>query len=421
MVRESARLLFGPVTSDLHEGINVSRMREARASRVRDVLKKRGIPAMLVTGAANVRYLVGFWWGEFQPAASYCLFFAEQDPVVFAHAGSFQQMPDQAPWIEHWRIGRSWLGGIAGPEASLEEARLFATEIRRELEERKLAREPLAVVDFDALARDALAEQGLTITSGGMLLLEASQVKTVDEVNCLKMAASIGGAGFQAALEALKPGVTQNQITRILREAVLDAGAENPRGGVHSGPQAFERGISGGDRRIEYGDLGYVRACGTSYMGYTACLYRSFVVGRKPTSEERDWYKALKARIDAVIEEIRPGATTAEAAKHFPPASTWGYGDEAEVLSVEFGHGIGLVCLGSGQVHYNWPVINRQWSVKYPQVFEPGMVIAVESLEGRRRIGGVRLEDMVVVTERGAELLDFFPRDEILVAGARVA
>lgn len=418
MVKESSRLIFAPTWAlDLNEGINVQRMREERAARARQVLKKHGIPAMLVTGGSNVRYLAGFWWLDFRPAASFCLFFAEHDPVIFAHAGSFQQMPDQAPWIKKWRIARSSLGWLAGPDATREEERLFAADIKEELQERGLAAEPLAVVDFDIASWEALKEKGLKILDGIPLLFEASQIKTIDEINCLKMAASLGGVGFQAALEKLKPGITQNQIGRIILDSMLDAGAESARGGVHSGPLSFERG-HGGNRRIEYGDLVYARTCGTSYMGYQACLYRSYVVGRKPTAKERDWYKALKDRIDSVLDAIRPGATTADAAKFFPPASNWGYKDEAEVLTVEIGHGIGLTSSGSGQMSYSWPVINRQWSFQYPQVFEPGMVIAVESLEGEHRVGGVRLEDMVVVTENGAELLDFFPRDEILVAGA---
>ena len=102
-------------------------------------------------------------------------------------------------------------------------------------------------------------------------------------------------------------------------------------------------------------------------------------------------------------------ATTADAAEHFPPASTWGYADEAELLTLEIGHGVGLH-------HYGYPVINRLWSPRYPQVFEAGMTIAIEGREGAVGEGGVRLEDTVVVTATGAELIDRWPRDEILVA-----
>ena len=68
-------------------------------------------------------------------------------------------------------------------------------------------------------------------------------------------------------------------------------------------------------------------------------------------------------------------------------------------------------------MHYNYPIINRQWSLKYPQEIEEGMVIAVEGIEGKHREGGVRTESMVVVTATGPEIIDHFPRDEIIVAG----
>jgi Xaa-Pro aminopeptidase len=123
----------------------------------------------------------------------------------------------------------------------------------------------------------------------------------------------------------------------------------------------------------------------------------------------QDWYRALVERLDRVIDAIRPGNTTADAAREFPPASTWGYTDEAELLTLEIGHGVGLH-------HYGYPVINRQWSLRHPQVFEAGMTIAIEGREGAPGEGGVRLEDTVVVTGDGAELIDRWPRDEILVA-----
>jgi len=344
------------------------------------------------------------------------LFFAEHDSVVFAHAGSYHQMPEEMPWIKHWRIGRAWLDGIAGPEATEAEVKLWAREIKEELEQRGLTREPLGVVGWTSQAEEALKAEGLTLVPGGPILLEASKTKTKDEINCLKLAASIAGVGWQRALEVLRPGVKTWEVALAITEAMYRAGAEDAHAAVVSGPMTFERNLTLVHRNIEYGDLVYIPLCGTSVLGYTCCLYRSFIVGRKPNDKERGWFEQLKERLDAVIDRIRPGGTTAEAAQAFPPASKWGYKDEAEVLTVEFGHGIGLVQVtGPGTVHYNWPVINRQWSLQYPQVFEPGMVLAIEALEGEHRVGGVRMENMLVITENGVELIDHFPRDEILV------
>lgn len=410
MVTMAERVTVGP------EGINRARMIAERVARARRIMRERGIPAMLITGSPNVRYLTGFYWFEFQLRLSYCLFFAEHDPIVFAHAGSYHQVPDQMPWIKNWRIGRAWMNGVAGADAAWEEAELFAREIRHELYECGLAGEPLAIVDFDDLAEAALKAEGLKLVDGGPLLLEASRVKTRDEIDCLKVVASICENGFNKAREVLRPGVPHWKASGEIRNALAEKGAEWTQANVWSGPMTFERSMTPMGGTIRDGDIAYLGLCSTAFMGYGACLYRTYTIGRPPTEQEKEWHHRLLDRLDAVIDAIKPGNTTADAARHFPPASTWGYKDEAEILTVEIGHGIGIVSLGSTSAHYNPPVINRQWSLKHPQTFEPGMVIAVEGLEGKHRVGGVRLEDMVVVTERGAELIDHTPRNEILVA-----
>jgi len=412
------KLHFGPASNDVHEGIDLARMRADRAARMRQVMKAAGIPALLVTGAENVRYLVGFWWSEFQLQAAYALFFAEHDPVVYAPAGSYHQMPDQAPWIPHWRIARSWMGGTVMEGAAQDEAKLFAEGVVAELSARGLAAEPLAVSEFDTRAIEALKARDIDVRPGLPLLMESSRIKTRDEISCLKMVASISTSGFQQALTSLRPGVLQSKVAKDVKRAVEDAGSEFGASKVMAGPLGFERGISGSDRRLEYGDLAYVLTCGTSFLGYTACLYRQYVVGRQPTAEEQGWYTELRDRMDAVISELSPGRSTADAAEHFKPASKFGFADEAELLTIEYAHGIGLVNVGSRFVHYNYPLINRQWSLQYPEEIEEGMVIAVEGIEGIHRKGGVRTESMVVVTADGPQLIDHFPRDEILVAGS---
>ena len=195
MVKMTSRLAFGTNLTDKVEGINIARMREERAAKARQVLKQQGIPAILVSDEPNVRYLVGYSWGEFQPALCYVLFFAEHDPVLFAHAGSYQ-MPEDTPWIKNWRIARATLCDICGPEAAQEEVALFAQEIRSELQERGLVNEKLGIVGFDAQTREALRKAKLNVVEGWPLLLEASKCKTIDEINCLKMAASLCSTGW---------------------------------------------------------------------------------------------------------------------------------------------------------------------------------------------------------------------------------
>jgi len=416
MVEYSSKLPFGISALQEGVGIDVSRMRHQRAEKVKHIMKRENIASLLVTGVHNVRYLTGFYWREFQPFLSYTLFFAEHDPIIFSHAGSYQQAPDLMPWIKHWRIARCWLQGIGGPNVTYEEASVFAKEIFYELKERKVEKERMGIVGFDEIAREALRNTGINLEEGASVLLEASKTKTEDEINCLKIVASMCSVGFETVRKIVRPGITDNELRIAIYHAMSQAGSENLNCGIGSGPMSFERNITPFPRRIEYGDMLYVALCGNTFMGYPSCLYRTFIVGRKPTPMEQDWFRRMNDRINNAIEATKIGNTTADAAEAFDPASRWGYKDEGEVLTIEFGHGVGMVSIRSPSVGgYNLPVINRQWSLKHPQPFEEGMVIAYESAEGKHRVGGVRNESMVVVTKSGAQIIDHYPRDEIIV------
>ncbi len=410
MVKMAARLTFGTGIADWQERINVDRMRRERAEKARRTLRERGVPALLAARPENTRYLTGLRGPEFQPALWYVLFFAEHEPVVFHHAGWIHFYPSQAPWITEWRLARAWLSGGAGPEATDEEAKLFAQGIHRELAVRKLEKETLAVVGFDGRAQRALQEMGIRTADGWPLMLDATKTKTVDEITCLKMAFAITDAAWYAAWEKLRPGTRDSDASQAAIAAAWAAGADEvPPMHFRTGPISFDRAYERTGRILNYGDLAYASFCSLGYMGYKTCYYRTFSVGREPDRRAKDWYKRLVDRLDRVIDAIKPGATTRDAALQFAPASAWGYKDEAELLTLEIGHGIGLHA-------YGYPIINRQWSLQHPQTFEVGMTVAVEGREGEPGVGGVRLEDAVVVTDAGAELIDHWPRDEILVA-----
>jgi Xaa-Pro dipeptidase len=415
MVTLAPKPTFGPATADWQERINPERLRQYRAERARQIMRKHGIPVMLEAAAANIRYLTALRGYDF-PMVRYVLFFAEGDPVMFEHDGWYHQMPDQAPWIKEWRPARAWLAGAPGPEACQDEAKQMAADIRRELEARGLLGEKVAMGGgVDGIGRQALVEAGLkNIVDSRPIMLEARSIKNVDEINCLKIAAAIVDGVWFRVWETLRPGIQDTDIGTAAVTACYQYGAETGiPGGWRSGPTSFDRGFHQASRILQVGDLVYGSMCGMTYMGYRTCTYRTFIVAREPNAKEKDWYKSVLDRVTAIIDEIKPGNTTADAAKHFPPATKWGYKEECEVLCSEIGHGIGL---GGAGGNYDIPIINRLWSLKHPQVFEEGMTIAVECREGEDRVGGARLENMVVVTKNGAEVMDNFPRDQILVA-----
>src|SRR3989304_9501404 len=129
----ASKLTFGKSIADWQERINVERMRTERADKMRQVLKKHGVAAIVAARPENTRYLSGLRGPEFLPQLWYVLFFAEGDQVVFQHAGWLPTYPVEAPWIKHWRLARNWVAEGGGPEATEEEAKLLADGIYNEL------------------------------------------------------------------------------------------------------------------------------------------------------------------------------------------------------------------------------------------------------------------------------------------------
>jgi Xaa-Pro aminopeptidase len=204
-----------------------------------------------------------------------------------------------------------------------------------------------------------------------------------------------------------KPGMRERDGGAAMHQAMMRAGAEFASGGVRSKLNTYDVYHHGNtDRIVDAGDLVVVNTCGTTFAGYRVCIYRSFILGRKPNAKERDFYARCRERVYAIVDRIKPGATTADAAKALLPSNTWGYPAEQSLLVAEVGHGIGMT--------YEEPVISRIWSFDHPQVLEPGMVVAVECREGEWGYGGVRLEEMVLVTETGNRILSNWPSEDII-------
>jgi Xaa-Pro aminopeptidase len=117
--------------------------------------------------------------------------------------------------------------------------------------------------------------------------------------------------------------------------------------------------------------------------------------------------------MDRAIALVKPGATTADIVKVWPKAEEFGFPNEEAAFALQYGHGVGLSI-------WEKPIFSRLVSLDHPEVLHEGMVFALETYwPSSDGIGAARIEEEVVVTATGAEVITKFPAEDLLVAGQR--
>ncbi|MFC1917900.1 M24 family metallopeptidase [Chloroflexota bacterium] len=419
VVKKYGALPWGAEAIDWQERINMPRMREERAARTRKMMKDNGFPAMILFNADTRRYSTsvhpGVLGGLIPGVAGLSIIFAElptADIIDYSLEGNLtRQNRIHCTWIkpENQRTVYS-LAENQGPEIVKEHAKKQAKEIKQVLEEKGLAKEKIAYDSSNAAMMSALEAEGLTLVPVGHLIQEMRATKTQDEIDCIRMGGAFGDIAWGVMFKELRPGITERELAGKMSHAIyLKQQAGQPLISLRSGPNSAPNWLSHSpqDRVISPGDLVICDLILCGYSGYHSCYYRTFKCGTKPTEKEKDWYKQCYEWLYNACEEIKPGKTTADAAKKFPPAATWGYKEEYECWSNALGHGLGLSS-------YELPRISRCCSLDYPQEIRKGMTIAMETWMGEDGHGGVRIENMGVVTDNGWENLYQWPDEEII-------
>src|SRR6202046_308947 len=146
-------------------------------------------------------------------------------------------------------------------------------------------------------------------------------------------------------------------------------------------------------------------------MCYRTCYYRCFSIGYASHALIAA-YKRCRDYLDAAIELVRPGRTTGEIAAVWPKAKDFGFPDEEACFGLQYGHGIGLAI-------WEKPVISRLVSLEHSYEIKPGMVFALETFwPSTDGWSAARIEEEIVVTETGHEIITRFPAEQLLVGGA---
>jgi Xaa-Pro aminopeptidase len=218
-------------------------------------------------------------------------------------------------------------------------------------------------------------------------------------------------AAYDELYRFMKPGVRENECVGLVSKVLYDMGSEQVEGvNAISGERCSPHPHVFSDRALRPGDPAYFDIL-HSYNGYRTCYYRTFAVGSASPAMV-DAYKHCRELLDAAINTIRPGVTTAEVVQLWPKAPEFGFPDEEAAFALQYGHGVGLSI-------WEKPIFSRLVSLDHPEVIEEGMVFALETFwPASDGWTAARIEEQLVVTRDGCEVITRFPAEQLLVAGA---
>lgn len=420
---------FGPNTVDWEQRTDMVRLRSERLARLKTTLEGSELGAVLAFDFSNIRYMtathIGTW--AIDKLIRYALLPRGGEPIVWDFGSAARHHQLYNPWLDHGhahagtpgrschqthgsRAGLSTLRGAIPPGAAMADD--VASKVYDVLAEYGLENDPIGidVVEMPVLA--ALGARGLDVVDGQQVFLEARRIKTRDEITLLTHACSMVDAAYEELYRYLRPGVRENECVGLVNKTLLDLGSEYVEGvNAISGERCAPHPHVYSDRIIRPGDPAFFDIL-HSYNGYRTCYYRTFQVG-SASRAQRDAYKICREYIDKAIALVKPGATTADICAVWPAATEFGFANEMDAFALQYGHGVGLSI-------WERPIFSRLISFDHPEVIEEGMVFALETYwPAADGWSAARIEEEVVVTADGCEVITRFPAEDLLVCGTR--
>jgi Xaa-Pro aminopeptidase len=359
-----------------------------REKRLQDSLSTHRIDALLVTHPANLRYLCGF------TGSSGALLVTEKK-AVFITDGRYTEQARAEVRTAQIVIARQ--GPLAAAAAWLSTHQKKGRRVPQKI---GIESEHMTVAARSRLAR--LLPSGFRLREAPALIEQARMMKDEDEIACLRSAVLLGASLFDYALEVIRPGIREAEVAAEMEYAARQAGAE---------AMSFETIIASGERSaLPHGRASQAAIPGEGFVvcdfgvilsGYCSDMTRTVYVGR-PSAEASGVYQAVKQAQHAAVDAVGPGISVREidcaARKSLQKNGL------ARYFTHSTGHGVGL------EIHEAPRVATGQ-----TEILQPGMVITIEPGVYVPGKWGVRIEDMVVVTESGCEVLTPTGKDLVTI------
>jgi Xaa-Pro aminopeptidase len=361
-----------------------------RLTRLRDALREKDLDAVVITHLSNRYYLSGFLAEDHPPNESAGHLVISQDRAVIVTSPiESENAANQAPDFEVVSISRD-VPGLAANDAEVLQA-MGAT---------KIGFEDSAILYRDYRTLRKKLDDDVSLVATGNLIDDLRAVKTPDEIAKLAKALRITDEALAMVEPTIVAGETEKAVGWRIEQAFRELGAEGAAFPtiVASGPNAALPHHPTGDRVIQEGEP-IIIDMGAYVDGYCGDLTRTVWVG-EPDDRLREIYQIVYESLEKAEAGIKAGMTGKEAdAISRQVIDDAGYGDR---FIHSLGHGLGV------RVHES-----PSLSPRYDHPLEPGNVVTVEPGIYIPGWGGVRIEDVGVITDDGIDIFTAAPKRSV--------
>lgn len=399
----------GPFAVDWEDRYDLPRMRRERVENAQREIRNANLDGLLVWKDENVRYLTSLraqLIAGKTMSLNGALLQPDGDPVLLCSGGE----------LDKARMGMSWIGESHAIPI-MEQAELvdgFVSDIlkpilaNRKLDSGRLGVDAANISFIDALRRHL---PDLELIDGDVVMQAARLIKSDVEIQILHESCAIGDAVTQRALDSTRAGRRELEVAGDAMQTLFHLGGEMAHvitPFVASGEHMSPPHRLATDKLMRNSDLAFIDI-GAMWNGYFADIGRTTIIG-KASKQQKTIYTAVYEGLMAGVEKMRPGYTNIDAAEAIIN-KVGDYGLAEHMFSLFIGHGIGI---GANEPPYIGETLPGATGIE----FKPNMVFAVEPLvwvPDVRGGGGVRIEDMVLITEGEAEIMSRVEYEERLM------
>ena len=359
---------------------------ESRINKTLALLEEERLDALLCYASkiipGNVRYLTGYETRLGIHDASYFLITPNTEPPFTLFSNASWEHPEELSWVQDVVVSSDFGREIA--------ARLPSSTARLGVAGYRYLPVPVYLAIKDRL-------QEVEIVDVTQSLMRLRWIKSPEEIQVLRRCAQITDSGGKAFLNTVRAGVTERAIAAEVERAMKLNGSEEVSftTQVGCGERTWRVVVYPGDAALQEGDPVQLD-CGAKYFGYLGDLSRVAVVGH-PDSEYRRMLDTVEEMYWKCLEAVRPGVEGSRVAE-IGIAVAKSHRLE-EFLYRSPNHRSGFLAHGIG-CHYGE---SPELTPEDPTVLEENMVLVIEPILMRPGVGGVKIEDAVLVTGQGAE------------------